>query len=264
MAEHVPAASGQSLPGHWLAFRRALDAAQDEGRRLTFWLRDDDAVTDTPALRRLLELTGHYSVPLLLAVIPKRADETLARLLHDAAHVSPCQHGYSHRNHAPPPARAQELGVHRPIEAVLGEVAEGRDHLQRLFEGRLSNAMVPPWNRLDDALVPGLQRLGFDAISRFGTPAGGSTLPEINATLDIIDWRNGRVGRMPERLLTKMWDRIGETEPDTIGVLTHHLDHDETAWNFLENLFALTEKHRAVRWATFDEMKAEISREAID
>ena len=48
-------------------WRKRLDQLAAEGRTLTLWLRDDDAVDATPALDRLLTLCARYSVPPTLA-----------------------------------------------------------------------------------------------------------------------------------------------------------------------------------------------------
>ena len=32
------------------------------------------------------------------------------------------------------------------------------------------------------------------------------------------------------------------------GLLTHHLDHDATTWEFIENLLAIVTEHPAARW----------------
>ncbi|MBY0610951.1 MAG: polysaccharide deacetylase family protein [Beijerinckiaceae bacterium] len=244
----------------WQALCRRLDRCAAEGRTVTFWLRDDDAVEPTVALDRLCALTGHHAVPLLLAIIPKHAGSPLRDYLAAQTHVSPCQHGFSHRNHAPPPERARELGVHRPLDAVLGELALGRETLKALFGDRLANVLVPPWNRIDDEIVPALPQLGFTAISRFGYErcrfqAG---LVFVNSDIDIINWRDGRRGRSVADLVGKIEaaiDTTGGTD-HPIGILAHHLAHDEAAWSFLSGLFAATAQHTAARWATFDECAA--------
>ena len=236
-----------------------LDALAMAGRSIRFWLRDDDAVRPTPALDRLCGLVARHTVPLLLAVIPKNAADALARALEDQPLVSPCQHGYSHRNHAAPGQRACELGLDRPLDAVLGELAEGRNTLSTLFGTRLDDCLVPPWNRMDERLLPHLSALGFDAVSRFGEPVVSqvSGLSLINATIDIIDWKNGKRGRGDADLIGKIMSVIAQSTmlEITIGILTHHLDHDEQAWRFLETLFAATRGHPVAEWISFDELK---------
>src|SRR6185503_10933091 len=83
----------------WDALDAELERWRAAGRVATFWWRDDDAVTDTPALRRLLELRASLDVPLALAVIPANADAALAALV--PPEVAVLQHGFAHRNHAP-------------------------------------------------------------------------------------------------------------------------------------------------------------------
>ena len=36
--------------------------------------------------------------------------------------------------------------------------------------------------------------------------------------------------------------------PGPIGILTHHLVHDEAGWTFLADLFRLTAGHEAATW----------------
>jgi hypothetical protein len=50
-----------------------LDRWQQAGKVARCWLRDDDAVEPSMPLERLLEVTGAFSVPLTLAVIPATA-----------------------------------------------------------------------------------------------------------------------------------------------------------------------------------------------
>ncbi len=243
----------------WQPLRSALDLWHDQGRIAEFWLRDDDAVEPTAALSRLCGLSQRFSAPLLLAVIPKNAGKALAQALADYPLTSPCQHGYRHRNHAPIGERAQELGLHRPKAEVLAELAQGRHTLQTLFPHSLSHALVPPWNRMAEALLPELPALGFNAVSRFG-PAPEVATPgicAINANLDIIDWRNGRCGRSHEELIRKLGEALQEASAaqTPIGVLAHHLVHDETAWTFLDHLMQMVNAHPAARWRAFDDLR---------
>ncbi len=64
-------------------------------KKARVWLRDDDAATDTPHLRRLLAIAEELGTVFALAVIPERIDGSLARLVASA----PCcvwQHGWRH------------------------------------------------------------------------------------------------------------------------------------------------------------------------
>src|SRR5207244_3354260 len=145
----------------WQPLVEELARRQRAGRKAEFWLRDDDAVDPTPALDRLLGLTGEFAVPLTLAVIPALTDEQLVARLDEAPHVTVAVHGWAHRNHAPEDQKKQELGPHRPREAVLDDLARGLSHVTGLHGARAVSMLVPPWNRIDAGLVSALGSIGF-------------------------------------------------------------------------------------------------------
>lgn len=155
----------------WDPLRRELDRWQAAGRVARFWLRDDDAVEPTLALEMLMALAGENEVPLMLAVIPGLTGEALAVRLGEEADVAVAVHGWSHKNHAGLKAKKQELGGERPTEVVLDELGEGFRLLERLHPARFLPVLVPPWNRIDAALIPALPALGLQP---FRSTAGQS------------------------------------------------------------------------------------------
>jgi peptidoglycan/xylan/chitin deacetylase (PgdA/CDA1 family) len=226
-----------------------LDRWQQAGKVAQFWLRDDDAVEPTAPLDRLLDLSAAFSVPLTLAVVPAHTGEALADRLRREPLCSVAVHGWSHRNYAGPDEKKQELGRHRPAADVLGELKEGFDRLAELHGERFVPMLVPPWNRIDTALLPQLAGLGYQALSVYG-PETPAALPLINAHVDVMDWHGTRGGRDPMALageiaarLRFMFDHCG-----AMGLLTHHLVHDEAVWDFMTALFAFTADHPACRW----------------
>ncbi|AXA45170.1 polysaccharide deacetylase family protein [Rhizobium leguminosarum] len=237
----------------WDPLRRELERWQAAGRVAQFWLRDDDAVEPTPALETLMALASENEVPLMLAVIPCLTGEALARRLEEEIAVAVAVHGWSHTNHAGPEAKKQELGGERPADVVLGELSEGFQLLQRLHPARFLPVLVPPWNRIDAALIPALPGLGFAALSVYGRAQQGGPVTLLNTHVDIIDWHGTRGGRseaeLVAELVAELRDRFaGSNEP--IGLLTHHLVHDAAGWNFLSALFSVTGRHPAVRWSS--------------
>jgi peptidoglycan/xylan/chitin deacetylase (PgdA/CDA1 family) len=235
----------------WQPLCEALDRLQDENRTVSFWIRDDDAAEPTYPLERLFKLCAAHQVPLLLAVIPQPATLALAQLVQTQPMIQPCQHGYAHFNHAPAGQRAQELGYRR-IAVICDELRVGRDKLQQLFSDRLHDILVPPWNRYDTSIIANVAALGFRAISGFGRleeqPAGD--LVYLNTHVDIIDWRNVRKTKPIVDLIAIVRaevERALQTSGE-VAFLTHHLSHDEAAWDFLERLFAHTRSHPAVAW----------------
>jgi hypothetical protein len=79
-------------------------------------------------------------------------------------------------------------------------------------------------------------------------------LEQIDCQLDILDWR-ARASHPHEllaaRLAALVRRRARPSAP--IGILSHHLAHDEAAWAFLADLFRLAARHQAATWAWPDE-----------
>ncbi len=227
----------------------ALDKAATAGNRVQFWLRDDDAVEPTPALDNLLALTKAYSVPVMLAVIPEDTGTSLSERLADEPYARVAVHGWSHRNYAPPGEKKQELGRHRPAETVLGELQAGFAKLSWLHGSRFRPMLVPPWNRINDDLLPSLGSLGFASLSVFGLERSASPIHLVNTHVDLMDWRGTRGCRPAEVLFGELADWIvRDDRPPVIGVLTHHLVHDEAVWSFLDQLFEATSRHPGCAW----------------
>ncbi|MBP0617384.1 polysaccharide deacetylase family protein [Jiella mangrovi] len=228
----------------------ALDRLSDAGRRVAFWWRDDDARRPTPELERLLALAKDHDVPLALAVIPEGAEPALAERLSREPHVSVLLHGFSHANHAPEGEKRAEFGDHRPAEAMAGEITAGKSKLEGLFGNSFHPVFVPPWNRIGPSARTLLPHLGLPIVSTYGpAKARGEGMPaEHNTHLDIMDWRAMRGLAIDEadRLLAAQIDenRAGET----IGILTHHLQHDEAAWALANRLLGLLAAHPAAGW----------------
>jgi hypothetical protein len=229
-----------------------LDRSAEAGRRISFWLRDDDAVAPTPALDRLIALTERWDVPVVLAVVPFPASRALAVRLADIGRMKVAAHGFAHRNHAGADEKKQELGSHRQAATILGELELGLDRLSDMFGAQVLPMLVPPWNRISADLVPHLPGLGLRWLSAFGKdlphqPSPG--LVQIDCQLDIMDWRARRShprDLLADRLAALVHERGPASAP--IGILTHHLVHDEAAWAFLDELFRSTARHPAVTW----------------
>lgn len=246
----------------WQQLTAELDEWQALGREATFWWRDDDAVTATPALERLLALQRAHGVPLALAVIPARAHAALARALEQQAQIAVLQHGYAHDNHAARGERSIELAGHRRRACVVEELRRGWRNLRALFPGRLLPVMVPPWNRISVGLLPDVRALGFRAVSCFSARPRREALAgllQTNCHADLIDWRGGRQFRGEGRTIEQICAHLKARRDARVdareasGILSHHLDHDEACWRFLDTLFEQCSRHPAVRWLEADE-----------
>ena len=246
------AAGGRTGDAERARFAALLDEAAAQSRTISFWWRDDDAVDVTPALERLLALARRFDLPLALAVIPQGANEALATRLADEPLVRVLQHGWSHANHAGPDEKKMELGAHRPLSAVTGELRGGLDRLSALFPETFLPVLVPPWNRIAETVSDALGEIGLAGPSTFG-PAG--PVPARNGQVNThLDLAHGlKRGPLPRaeafaKLAAEAERRLGgDAEP--IGLLTHHLVHTDATWAVLEELLAMTANHPAVSWS---------------
>lgn len=245
------------MDDHEMELFAELDRWRGAGKVARFWLRDDDAIEPTAALDRLLGLANEHGIPVTLAVIPAHTGAPLAGRVRDEPLFSVAVHGWSHANHARQGEKKQELGGHRPAADVIAELRQGRLLLSELHDERFVPLLVPPWNRIDGQLLPYLTGCGFAALSVFG-PEKEMGLPVVNTHVDVMDWHGTRGGRASAELFAEIIGRLRvmfETG-GTMGLLTHHLVHDEAVWAFLARLFTLTRRHPACEWSAVSELMA--------
>ncbi len=239
--------------GPWMPLRAELKRWESAGRRARLWLRDDDAVEVTDTLERLLDATGRASVPLTLAVIPAFTDDALATRLARENQVLVAVHGWSHANYASANEKKQELGRHRPAQVVLSELRNGLATLRHLHGQRLVPMLVPPWNRINEDLVPWLGQEGFEVLSVFGRSKENSSIRVLNTHVDVVNARGQRGSRSHGDLVAEL---VGELQArfvkddEPIGILTHHLVHGTSEWRFLDRLFDETAGHPGVTWSS--------------
>jgi len=240
----------------WLAVETEL--AHWTGEKPRLFLRDDDAVSDTPALQRLFELAARHDAPLLLAAIPAHSDASLGRAVRAAPLVTGAVHGWAHVSHAPQGRKPCELGGDRPVETVLGELRAGREKLGELFGGRLSGLVVPPWNRIEAPVLARIGEAGFKGVSAHGWLDAPSPVPSVNAHLDVVHWSAGGVGRDLEWVFSELARNLSEARlrgNRAVGLLTHHLAHDEAAWTAIGSVMERIDGR--ARWVAADELIGE-------
>ena len=214
---------------------------------VAFWWRDDDAVAATPALDRLLALRAQLELPLALAVIPAKLADTLPKALEAEPAVGVLQHGWNHANHAPDGAQPSEFPGSRASGEVEAQLAEGRHRLAACFGGRFIPALVPPFNALDGTVIGAVQASGLARLS-LASDFAGLALPSRNVHADLIDWRSGTA--VPEAsairalvvaLRLRRFGLARATKP--IGIMTHHLVHDEAVWSLTRSLLTRLKAH---------------------
>ena len=240
----------------WSDLGVELDAWRSEGRIASLWWRDDDAVAPTPTLDRLAGLAGEHCVTVGLAVIPATAHPDLAPWL-DSVRAEVLQHGWSHRSHATRGEKKSEFGHGRDAEASVRDLEQGLGKLRELIGHRFKPVLVPPWNRIDAALIPVLARAGFRGLSVYGPRLAAKPAPylwQTNCHVDVVDWRGGRgfvgCGRALAAVVGHLAARRERSvDPDEpTGLLTHHAVHVESTWTFIARFIEVTRAHPAVRW----------------
>ena len=246
--------SGGTGEDGWALLHRELALRAEQGQCARLWLRDDDAVCVTPALEQLTALLERHKVPAVIAVIPGLAGDGLAA--HLAAHtlLQPAVHGWRHVNHAPSGAKKCELGGHRPLKVVCAELARAKARMEHLLDDGAVELLVPPWNRIAPEVAATLPGLGFTALSAYGCNLRASPVPGltvVNCQVDIIDWRGTRGCRDHGVLAAETARALAEArvnDSGPVGILTHHMVHDDAAWAFLDRLFYEMAGHGTADW----------------
>jgi hypothetical protein len=228
------------------------------GHRPLLWWRDDDARGISPALNRLLLIAE--GLPLSIAVIPAGVSPTLARQLGGQRSVTIAQHGIDHVNRRQP-AEGPAADYTSAIAAgpLTRRLLAGREALEQA--GLEPVFFAPPWNRIEPVLLEALTISGYFALSGWnGEGAVRPGLQRLDSHIDLLRWKGGArfrgAGRIYEDLRRHLAERRRTGAFDRpIGLLTHHLDHDEPSWKFLEVLLRLLRP--AVDFHGFSELVAD-------
>lgn len=230
---------------------------QQQPSPVKLWWRDDDAVEDSAPLQQLLSLTRQHQVAVHLAVIPQCLQPSLD-CIQQPEYRSLCfvmQHGIRHQSHALEGQRKVELGGGRAINDIINDLAEGRHLLAQHFSDQYVDILVPPWNRLSDEVQLQLPAIGYTRLSVLGPrpePETGA-IPQLNVHLDIIDWKARHFAgdevilrRLLSLLQLRRMGQLDEAEP--LGLMTHHLDHDDQCWDFIDRFLAFCSTRNTVQW----------------
>ncbi len=246
----------------WRSTKLELSRWAAKGRAAQFWIRDDDACDVTPQLERLAGFARRHGIGVGLAVVPaKMTDALIGYLREPESPFLPLCHGWNHSNHGTA-AEPGEFGPDRPYAMLQADAVRARDTYAVSF-GAAPPIFVPPFGRISDELAAALGDLGFAAISNGHTlfearlvrvhgwtgllpanPLGRSRQRRLDAHIDPIDWR-AKTARsrdiIEQRLLGELRARrkryIAQARP--IGILMHHLVHDEAVWSVCDELVSL-------------------------
>ena len=242
----------------WDSLEDELQLWADAGRQVAMWWRDDDARGVTPALEELIALAERHGLPLSLAVIPDGVAPALAEWLGETGvEIAVLQHGIAHENRATAGAKKQELTAGDDLEILQGRLRAGRAHLSDLFGPMFLPVLVPPWNRIDDAIVAALPQSGYIALSAFGALGGAEAeqgLRRVDCHLDLFQWKPQRRLRGEDDILADLTAQLARRRAKSrpaeapLGIMTHHLIHDQSCWVLLDRLYSLLTNHPGVRF----------------
>jgi hypothetical protein len=251
-----------------------LDSWQRNGELARFWWRDDDAQIDNKPFKRLIQLAEVTSAPLILAVSPGIISESFVEKLNGIRNVHMAAHGFRHVNYNKG-ALTAEFGNDRPLEVMIAEIEHLAKKFASMFPNRGLSMFVPPWHGLDQRLIPYLSRSGFKCLSMhesfsvraaqiffakipsikmaFARPGSKSlkaqSMDRANIAINFLS--SGarhllKVNPLHQALGALRLRRLGLIAIDRpIGLMTHHLQHDESAWEQLSQLIAVIVNHPA-------------------
>lgn len=241
-----------SVSDAWQSLREELQRWKEP---VNFWWRDDDAIADTAPLRKLIALQqDNGTIPLHLASIPQLLDTSLPALVGHSPNVWILQHGFNHQNNASADERKIELGGDQDESTLRSKLASGRETLLQNFSDRYLDILVPPWNRVNETALSAINSLHYLALSGLGLDKKTvDKTPRLNVHIDIVNWKQRRfVGTETclENIVNQLTIRRTEAphRHEPLGIMTHHLAHDDGCWGFLSDFLRLTTQHPCVRW----------------
>jgi len=246
----------------WQELDEELDKWHRADTPATLWWRDDDACVLTPQLIKLIKIADAACVPIHLATIPAKLESRATAHILSSPNTRVLQHGFSHTDHAPKGQGSWELGDHRPLDTVMAQLRQGFDILDNAFAEKFLPILVPPWTRCSDNVLASLSDIGFQAYSAEGfreLAKNDAHLKVIHAHCDPIKWKQNARFKGAERVLGDFVDhlqkrRLGACDPsEPTGICTHHMDHSDELWQFLDEFMAHTKAHPGARWIFLDE-----------
>jgi len=239
------------------SLQRELESWEGAGLCAGLWWRDDDAVTVTPQLNSLLAAADQAGVSIGIAVVPEKADATLAERLR-ATPAAIWQHGWRHHNYG---GWSGEFGGSRDLNAMVADAKAGQAAMDAVFGSQgWQRVFVPPYHALAMSFKAEISRLGYLGLSA-GSPLTQwvDGVLEVNAEIDIMNWHTRTflgADIVAEMLVEQLVDRRTGARPmdEPIGILSHHRVHDKEAFDFLGELFVFLTLSGGVRVLRADEL----------
>ena len=260
----------------WKKVLKELDLWSDRGLRARFWLRDDDACDMSPQLARLFDLASQYKLNIGLAVIPGKLNPGFVDMLADMKErFHPMCHGWIHADYGRF-GEPGEFGRDRPLSSLRSDAEQAYKAFSQSF-GTGKAIFVPPFGRITSGLVKALPQIGFAGIStgpsyielkilRMNSAMPwmpvipipkGSEIRRFDVHIDVLEWQR-KTARDSEAIATNIVENLRVrrrgfiTPRHPIGLLTHHLVHDEHVWQLCNEILCSLSAHEAVEFMNAD------------
>ncbi len=263
----------------WRDLERELDLWGKACARARFWVRDDDASKITPQLERLDQLATSHGIQIGLAVIPALLSADFITYLNSgAAPFFPMCHGWDHANHGVQ-GKPSEFGPERPLGEQLQDLERARAAFCAAFH--IAPVFVPPYDNIAPSTAEALPSAGFAALScapsrvvqrltrlhgRFAwLPALPVSPPlpvrSLDVHVDPVDWYRdlptaSERAEIEQKVVRELrLRRKRYVDPTTpIGILLHHLMHDDAIWAVTDELIGVLQAHPATTFLPLGEI----------
>lgn len=195
------------------------------------FFRNDDLGWVFPKFDRLLALFRKHQTKLCAAAIPMSCLEQLPdgayREFGDTLEVH--SHGLTHLDFEGSGKRA-EFGPARRVESAAQDFLRAFEITHQVFGELAAPVFTPPWNRIDERLLPALRQSGFRALSVDGSPRFGSkVIRELNVQIDL------HTSKSDPPSIAEIIRKI-ESATAPVGIMLHHKYMAEDSFAELERL----------------------------
>lgn len=218
---------------------------------MKLFFRDDDLGFHNDSFLKLADLFSNRKQKLCVAAIPGSVNEdSFTKKVRENKFLEIHSHGFQHLNHQVDGKKC-EFGKSRKKERVLRELQESYQKLESLFEEQYYPAFTPPWNRIEDDLLPLIEEVGFKVVSRDGDKkANLGKVTDINVDID-LHTEKIKTERTPESLLQEVKDKTKDGTP--VGIMLHHGHMKADDFEFLDEFLRLLNQE-GIKSFTFGEM----------
>jgi len=225
------------------------------GGETHIFFRADDIAAPGQQFVRLLQIFSRYRAPLCLAIVPAWLTRPRWSALRRIARTNGSrwcwhQHGWRHTNHEVE-GKKQEFGPARSRADIEHDISCGRHRLEKLLDKEFYPVFTPPWNRCDQKALDVLELLGYAAVSRSrgSRPKSSERLPSYDVNVDL----HTRKEKSPAAGWSNLFDELQQAiASGCCGIMIHHQRMNQAAFDFLEMLLTVLNRHEELKLVDFE------------